>query len=126
MPFPVENSPRRARTAYRKLKQTPMNKNPKSMFVLRATVTLIALTMFAAAVSAQNVSRIEKREIQRRQAGLSAGQEGRVRAQAAVAQRDYAVAHEQFRIAINFVPDGAVSGDSYSGAIEGFCDTGMK
>ena len=97
-----------------------MNKNSKSLLLLVSSVA-ISSTLFA-----QNVERISQREIQRRQAAVTQGQEAMARAQAAVAANDLALAHEQYRIAVNFLPDGAVSGDSYGGAMEGFCDTGIK
>src|SRR4051794_26894304 len=93
---------------------------------LQCLIISIALAIFCSTGFAQNVERISKREIQRRQAAVTQGQEAMARAAAAVATRDYALAHDQYRIAVNFLPDGAVSGDSYSGSIEGFCDTGIK
>lgn len=86
----------------------------------------VILAFVCSSVTAQNVDRISQREIQRRQAAVTQGQEAMARAQAAVVENNYQLAHDQYRIAINFLPDGAVSGDSYAGAMDGFCETGMK
>ena len=84
-----------------------------------------SILVFTTAI-AQNVERIEKREIKRREAALSRGQEALVRAKAAMAEKNFGVAHDEFRNAIALLPDGAVSEGNHSDAIEGFSDSGVK
>src|SRR5437879_13711152 len=64
---------------------------------------------FTSAVLAQNVDRISKMEIERRQAALPRGVETLARAQAAMRARNYAVAHDEFRHALNLLPDALTS-----------------
>src|SRR6266705_2501636 len=81
---------------------------------------------FTSAVSAQNVDRISKREIERRQAALPRGAEVLARAQAAMQARNYAVAHEEFRRALELLPDAVTSGKVHDEALAGFCESGVK
>src|SRR5438067_906980 len=81
---------------------------------------------FTSAVLAQNVDRISKREIERRQAALPRGVEVLARAQAAMKARNYAVAHEEFRRALELLPDAVTSGKVDDEALTGFCESGVK
>src|SRR5438093_1208294 len=81
---------------------------------------------FTSAVLAQNVDRISKREIERRQAALPRGVEVLARAQAAMKARNYAVAHEEFRSALELLPDAVTSGKVHDDALTGFCESGVK
>src|SRR5436190_2071999 len=81
---------------------------------------------FTSAVLAQNVDRISKREIERRQAALPRGVEVLARAQAAMKARNYAVAHEEFRRALELLPDAVTSGKVHDEALTGFCESGVK
>src|SRR5437016_6997175 len=81
---------------------------------------------FTSAVFAQNVDRISKREIERRQAALPRGAEVLARAQSAMRARNYAVAHEEFRSALELLPDAVTSGKVHDEALTGFCESGVK
>src|SRR5213082_2323494 len=81
---------------------------------------------FTSAILAQNVDRISKREIERRQAALPQGVEALARAQAAMQARNYTVAHDEFRNALNSLPDAATSGKAHDEALAGFCESGVK
>jgi general secretion pathway protein D len=81
---------------------------------------------FTSAVFAQNVDRISKREIERRQAALPRGAEVLARAQSAMRARNYAVAHEEFRSALELLPDAVTSGKAHDEALTGFCESGVK
>ena len=81
---------------------------------------------FTSAVLAQNVDRISKREIERRQAALPRGAEVLARAQSAMRARNYAVAHEEFRSALELLPDAVTSGKAHDEALTGFCESGVK
>jgi general secretion pathway protein D len=87
---------------------------------------LISLSIFCTAATAQNVDRISKREIERRQAALPAGVEALARAQAAMQAKNYAVAHDEFRNALNALPDAVTSGKEHDEALAGFCESGVK
>src|SRR5438270_1346682 len=78
------------------------------------------------ALPAQNVDRISKREIERRQAALPQGVEALARAQAAMQANNYAVAHDKFRSALNSLPDAITSAKAHDEAVAGFCESGVK
>lgn len=92
------------------------------------TISLIAisLSIFCWSSLAQSVERIEKREMVRRQNALPAGAAALARAQAAMKERDYAVAHDEFRNAVALLPDAVVSGNGHDEAADGFCESGVK
>ena len=79
-----------------------------------------------AMVRAQNVKVIADREAARRQAHIPRGEEVLARAQAELHAKQYAQAHEDFRAALRYLPDSAVTGKSYSAALDGFCESGVK
>src|SRR5437899_9769128 len=87
---------------------------------------ILLSSIFCSAVLAQNVDRISKREIERRQAALPRGAEVLARAQAAMRARNYAVAHEEFRPALELLPDAVTSGKAHDEALTGFCESGVK
>src|SRR5947209_9011515 len=87
---------------------------------------ILLSSIFCSAVLAQNVDRISKREIERRQAALPRGVEVLARAQAAMRARNYAVAHEEFRRALELLPDAVTSGKVHDEALTGFCESGVK
>jgi type II secretory pathway component GspD/PulD (secretin)/tetratricopeptide (TPR) repeat protein len=77
-------------------------------------------------VQAQNVKGIADREAARRQAHIPRGEEVLARAQSELQAKQYALAHEDFRTALRYLPDSAVAGKSYSAALDGFCESGVK
>src|SRR5260370_26926480 len=89
-------------------------------------LSILLLSILCSAVSAQNVDRISKREIERRQAALPRGAEVLARAQAAMRARNYAVVSEEFRSALELLPDAVTSGKVHDEALTGFCESGVK
>src|SRR5438874_1951469 len=77
-------------------------------------------------VRAQNVKVIADREATRRQAHIPRGEEVLARAQSELQAKQYAHAHEDFRMALRYLPDSAVTGKSYAAALDGFCESGVK
>jgi general secretion pathway protein D len=75
---------------------------------------------------AENTDSVAKREAARRQAALPRGQEALGRAKAAMAEGNYRGAHEEFRVALTFLPDAVVSEKSHDDAVNGFCASGLK
>src|ERR1700736_1594935 len=82
--------------------------------------------IFGFALAAQNVNRITKREVERRQAALPRGVEALARAQAAMQAKNYAVANDEFRNALNSLPDAITSAKAHDEALTGFCESGVK
>src|SRR5437870_11512589 len=81
---------------------------------------------FTSAILAQNVDRISKREVERRQAALPRGAAALAQAQAAMQARNYTLAHDEFRIALNSLPDAVTSAKAHDEALAGFCESGVK
>jgi general secretion pathway protein D len=75
---------------------------------------------------AQNVKTIADREVARRQAGIPHGEEIVARAQSELSARQYQLAHDDFRTALHYLPGSAASRTSYSAALDGFCESGVK
>jgi len=72
------------------------------------------------------VERINKREVQRRQAGLPRGVEALARAQAAMQAKNFVLGHDEFRNALNLLPDAVTSAKAHDEALTGFCGSGLK
>ncbi|MEY2556376.1 MAG: ral secretion pathway protein, partial [Verrucomicrobiota bacterium] len=82
--------------------------------------------IFGFALSAQNVNRISRREVERRQAALPHGVEALAQALAAMQAKNYVVAHDEFRNALNSLPDAVTSANAHDEALAGFCESGVK
>jgi general secretion pathway protein D len=87
--------------------------------------SLLALTL-GFRLAAQDVESVTEREIARREAALPRGSEALARGKMAMQSRDYVSAHEDFRMAVMYLPDAVVSGKSHDEAVAGFCESGVK
>ena len=77
-------------------------------------------------VSAQSAAeRAAEREIARRQAALPQGQEALARAKLAMQAQNYVEAHQEYRVAVTYLPDAVVSGSAREEAVEGFSASGI-
>jgi type II secretory pathway component GspD/PulD (secretin)/tetratricopeptide (TPR) repeat protein len=74
---------------------------------------------------AQTPDNVAEREVQRRQAGITQGEAALARGKAAMKAKDYGAAHEEFRMAVTYLPDAVVSGKAHDEAVEGFCKSGV-
>src|SRR6267378_2322967 len=79
-----------------------------------------------AVVQAQSVNKIADREAARRQAHIPRGEEVLARAQSELHAKQYALAHDDFRVALRYLPNSPAAGNSYSVALDGFCESGVK
>ena len=75
---------------------------------------------------AQNVDRIEQREINRRQRVMPQGEDALARGRVAMEAKNYAVAHEEFRVAVVYLSDAVVSDGAHAAAVAGFCESGLR
>jgi general secretion pathway protein D len=94
-----------------------------------ARKSLLGLALASAlstAAFAQDSTTVAQREAARRQAALPRGEEALGRAKAAMAERNYVIAHQEFRLALTYLPDAVVSERSHDEAMSGFCVSGMK
>jgi general secretion pathway protein D len=77
------------------------------------------------AATGQNLERISRKEVAKRQAALPKGAAALARGQAAIREHNFKRAHEQFRDAVRLLPDAAASGKARDDAVEGFCKSGV-
>jgi hypothetical protein len=87
---------------------------------LSAVIGLGALPAYA-----QSVERISEREIARRQSAMPQGVDAVARGQEAMKAKNYTVAHEEFRVAVTYLPDSVVAARAHDEAIKGFCESGL-
>jgi general secretion pathway protein D len=95
----------------------------RSLYISAATGAVIGL--FGVNCYAQNVERISEREVARRQSAMPQGVDAVARGQQAMKEKNYTVAHEEFRVAVAYLPDAVVAGGSRDQAIKGFCESGV-
>jgi general secretion pathway protein D len=48
------------------------------------------------------------------------------RGKLALKANDFAKAHDEFRVAVNFLPDALTTADEHDAAVAGFCESGVK
>jgi len=89
-----------------------------------ATALWAALLIIALPAFAQNADSIADREVQRRQAGIPAGEAALARGKSAIRAKNYTVAYQEFKTAITYLPDSVVSGKSHDEAADGICKSG--
>src|SRR5438270_1431818 len=87
---------------------------------------LLGLIIGAPLSRAQTVQTIAEREVARRQAQAPHGEQAITRAQSELRQKEFAQAHEDFRLALTYVSDSKATGRSYERAMEGFCESGVR
>jgi general secretion pathway protein D len=85
---------------------------------------LALLFALCASAFAQNADNIAEREVQRRQAGIPAGEAALARGKSALHSRNYTVAYQEFKTAISYLPDSVVSGKAHDEAADGVCKSG--
>jgi general secretion pathway protein D len=91
--------------------------------LLASAALAISLPANAGAQSAEIVA---EREIARREAAIPQGADAVARGRLAMETRDYARAYEEYRVAVNLLPDAPVSGPARSDAVRGFGEAGVK
>src|SRR5437667_167955 len=71
--------------------------------------TLAVLLISLGTSNAQNAEKIAQQELERRQAALPRGEEALVRGKSAMQAKNFTLAHEEFRRAVNLLPDARSS-----------------
>ena len=89
-------------------------------------LALAGLAFQSLPLVAQDAESVAQREIARREAALPRGTEALARGKIAMEASDYVRAHEDFRMAVLYLPDAVVSGKAHDEAVAGFCESGVK
>src|SRR5436190_11943615 len=114
-----------AESTVRRLQPRPLHMNTFSRCAL--TLLLVSFAAFPGArLSAQNVRNIAEHEVARRQAGVVQGQAALARGQIALQAKDFAKAHDEYRVAVTFLPDALATAADHDVAMTGFCESGVK
>ncbi|PYI75549.1 MAG: hypothetical protein DMF04_10060, partial [Verrucomicrobia bacterium] len=79
----------------------------KKLSIVSRLIVLGLILCSPIVVRAQNVNNIADREAARRQARIPRGEEVLLRAQSELRAKQYAVAHDDFRMALRYLPDSA-------------------
>src|SRR5437588_5996327 len=88
--------------------------------------TLAVLLVSLGTSNAQNAEGIAQQELEWRQAALPRGEEALVRGKSAMQAKNFTLAHDEFRRAVNLLPDAVTSGKAHDEAVDGFCKSGVK
>ncbi|MBA3833180.1 MAG: type II secretion system protein GspD [Chthoniobacterales bacterium] len=104
-----------------------MNNTPRRSHLVLFALFLPAVWPWAliAPVAAQNVRSVAEREIARRQGGVLQGQAALERGNLAMKTKDFARAHDEYRVAVTFLPDAITTADPHDKAVAGFCESGV-
>src|SRR5215470_6596427 len=100
--------------------------SPSEAATAIAAALWAAFVILAATAFAQNADSIAEREVQRRQAGIPAGEAALARGKSAIIAKNYTVAYQEFKTAISYLPDSVVSGKGHDEAADGICKSGTK
>ncbi|MEP6820762.1 MAG: Amuc_1098 family type IV pilus outer membrane protein [Chthoniobacterales bacterium] len=104
-----------------------MTPRPRFLFLLLPTTMAAVQFLAMPALQAQGAAkRAAEREIARREAALPHGNEALARGKISMAAKNYTQAHEDFRMAVTYLPDAVVSGKEHEEAVAGFCESGVK
>jgi general secretion pathway protein D len=98
----------------------------KNFFTVTRLVVSGLILCLPALGQAQSVKTITDREAARRQARIPRGEEIVARAQSELSAKQYQLAHDDFRTALHYLPSSTAGGTSYSAALNGFCESGVK
>ncbi len=96
-----------------------MIKNSTVFKLLLPSLIPITQLALAAASAAQSVDQVAQREVERRQAAMPRGEEAIARGRRAMQEKNFTVAHEEFRTAVHLLPDAVTSGKLHDEALEG-------
>src|SRR5436853_3570118 len=88
--------------------------------------TLAVLLVSLGTSNAQNAEKIAQQELERRQAALPRGEEALVRGKSAMQAKNFTLAHEEFRRAVNLMPDAVTSGNAHDDAVRGSRKSRLK
>src|SRR5207248_4929464 len=102
-----------------------MKKIPAIHSLLLPSLIGLSQTLICLSSAAQAVEDISQREVHRRQTVLPQGEAALARGDAAMRAKNFALAYQEFKTAVTYLPDAVVSGKAHDKAVEGFCESGV-
>jgi general secretion pathway protein D len=102
-----------------------MKKIPAILSLLLPSLIGLSQTLISLSSSAQTPEDISQREVHRRQTALPQGEAALARGDAAMRAKNFALAYEEFKTAVTYLPDSVVSGKAHDKAVKGFCESGV-
>src|SRR6059058_111779 len=102
-----------------------MKKIPAIHSLLLPSLIGLSQTLICLTSAAQAVEDISQREVHRRQTVLPQGEAALARGDAAMRAKNFALAYQEFKTAVTYLPDAVVSGKAHDKAVEGFCESGV-
>src|ERR1043165_4582336 len=94
-------------------------------FVIFCFIPICSSFLCATSCFAQTPDSVADREVQKRQAAIPQGEAALARGKSAMKEKNYPLAHEEFRSAVSYLPDAVASGKSHDQAVDGFCKSGI-
>src|SRR5438067_5930248 len=102
-----------------------MKKIPAIHSLLIPSLIGLSQTLICLSSAAQAVEDISQREVHRRQTVLPQGEAALARGDAAMRAKNFALAYQEFKTAVTYLPDAVVSGKAHDKAVEGLCASGV-
>jgi general secretion pathway protein D len=102
-----------------------MKKTPAIYSLLLPSLIGLSQTLICLTSAAQTPEDISQREVHRRQTALPQGEAALARGDAAMRAKNFALAYEEFKTAVTYLPDSVVSGKAHDKAVKGFCESGV-
>jgi general secretion pathway protein D len=102
-----------------------MKKIPAIPSLLLPSLIGLSQTLICLSSGAQTPEDISQREVHRRQTALPQGEAALARGDAAMRAKNFALAYEEFKTSVTYLPDSVVSGKAHDKAVKGFCESGV-
>jgi general secretion pathway protein D len=102
-----------------------MKKTPAIYSLLLPSLIGLSQTLICLTSAAQTPEDISQREVHRRQTAVPQGEAALARGDAAMRAKNFALAYEEFKTAVTYLPDAVVSGKAHDKAVKGFCESGV-
>jgi len=102
-----------------------MKKIPAIYSLLLPSLIGLSQTLICLTSAAQTPEDISQREVHRRQTAVPQGEAALARGDAAMRAKNFALAYEEFKTAVTYLPDSVVSGKAHDKAVKGFCESGV-
>jgi general secretion pathway protein D len=98
---------------------------PRTRLILSSLLLALLPAASISSACAQNVHSIAEREVLKRRAVVGQGEGALERGDLAMKTKDFQKAHEDYRLAVAYLPDALTTADQHDRAVAGFCESGV-